>query len=70
MHFRCSGIKHCQFYHPEILEELPQYSRVDAEHINDLRQQAQRIQKNLSASEQIQRSTEAYAKYNLGLYIS
>jgi cell division FtsZ-interacting protein ZapD len=68
MHFKCSGIKHCKFHHPEILEDFLKYSQVDAEHIDSLRQRVQSIQRNLPASTQVMQSTETYAKYILSLY--
>lgn len=70
MHFICSGIKYCEFHHPEILQELPRYSQVDVEHIDGLRKRLQHAERKLPAIERVLRATEAYAKYILGLCTS
>jgi len=59
MRFICSGIKYCEYYHPDILNEKNAYNRVDVEHISDLRQKVITALENQTPEERLHRATEA-----------
>jgi hypothetical protein len=59
--YQCSGIKHCQYAHPDILRVRDAYGRVKLENINDLRRNSSQPSYVKSVETRIKRHTEGYS---------
>jgi hypothetical protein len=58
--YKCTGIKHCQYYHPDILKAQLEYQRVDAEHIPNLRRAQIEKSLNLSTADKMKIRTQTW----------
>jgi hypothetical protein len=59
MQFACTGIKHCEHVHPEIIQLKPEYNRVQVEHIPKLRNEQREIRTHRDPSEILKEKTES-----------
>ena len=56
--FKCSGNRHCEHAHKDILRICPAYDRVKLESINDLRKRSSRPHQAVEINEKLKQSTE------------
>jgi len=67
--FKCSGIRHCEYAHEDILRVCPAYNRVKVESINDLRKRSSCPYQVAKVDKKLKQSTEKYSLYII-IYIS
>ena len=58
--FKCSGIRHCEYAHEDVLSPRRAYDRVKIEDINKLRLQSSRPSYSISVQERIKTTTESW----------
>ena len=56
--FKCSGIRHCEYAHEDMLRVCSAYDRVQLESINDLRKRSSRPHQEMEINEKLKQSTE------------
>jgi hypothetical protein len=57
--YKCGGIKHCEYTHPDILRTCPAYDKVELAHINDLRQASSQLHSESTVFERLKSYTES-----------
>ena len=66
--FKCTGIQHCEYAHPDVLCICEAYDRVNPQNINDLRQKSSRPHIALPIEEKIKQTTEKLVILNINFY--
>lgn len=68
MRYKCSGIRHCQYAHPDVLRTCPEYDRVKLEDISKIYKRHSRPQHTIPVEERIRIRTEAWYNGYLQLW--
>lgn len=63
--YRCSGIRHCEYAHPDILSIREAYNNVQPDQINSIQQYASQVYLSASITQKLRTQTEAY--YNAAI---
>ena len=58
--YKCTGIKHCEYAHEDVLRICSAYDKVELSQINDLRKRSSRRHVDMTIFEQLNAQTEAY----------
>jgi hypothetical protein len=67
--YKCSGIQHCEYAHPDVLRTCMAYDQVKLESINELRKKSSRPHFSLPIDEKIKQNTEGLVLLNIYFYI-
>ena len=67
MRFKCSGIKYCEYYHPDLFSICDAYNRVDIHQLKALQQQVEEERRTLPIR-RLKIATEAYVSHMRSIY--